>query len=171
VAWADIGILIIFGLSVAIGLWRGFIKEVFALAVWIAAFWLAFQCSGVLAEMIGEAISLPSARTALAFVGIFIVVLLIGALATWLLGKLVEGTGLSGTDRLFGAVFGAARGLALVVLVILVVGFTPMTQDPWWQASAAVKGLLPLAEWIAEFLPESVSEHLEFYPEPEVAEA
>ena len=101
----------------------------------------------------------------------FIVVLLIGALATWLLGKLVEGTGLSGTDRLFGAVFGAARGLALVVLVILVVGFTPMTQDPWWQASAAVEGLLPLAEWIAGFLPESVSEHLEFYPEPEVAEA
>ena len=113
-AWADIGILIIFGLSIAIGLWRGFIKEVFALAVWIAAFWLAFQFSGVLAEMIGEAISLPSARTALAFVGIFIVVLLIGALATWLLGKLVEGTGLSGTDRLFGAVFGAARGLSLI---------------------------------------------------------
>ena len=170
-AWADIGILVIFGLSIAIGLWRGFIKEVFALAVWIAALWLAFQFSGVLAEMIGDVVSLPSARTALAFVGIFLAVLLVGALLTWLLGKLVESTGLSGTDRLLGAVFGAVRGLALVILIILVIGFTPMTQDPWWQASAAIDALLPLTEWVAGFLPESVSEHLEFHPELQEAAA
>jgi membrane protein required for colicin V production len=168
--WPDIAILAIIGLSIAIGFWRGFIKEVFALAVWLAAFWLAFQYSGVLAEMIGDAVSLPSARTAIAFAGIFVVVLLVGALLTYLIGKLVEGTGLSGTDRLFGAIFGAVRGLALVILILLVAGFTPLPQDPWWKESAAINNLLPLVDWAAGFLPESVDELLELHPDlPEVA--
>jgi membrane protein required for colicin V production len=166
VSWPDIAILAIIGLSVAIGFWRGFIKEVFALAVWLAAFWLAFQYSGVLAEMIGEAVSLPSARTAIAFTGIFLAVLLVGALLTYLVGKLVEGTGLSGTDRLFGAVFGAVRGLALVILILLVAGFTPLPQDPWWEESAAINSLLPLVDWAAAFLPDSVGELLELHPQP-----
>ena len=168
-AWADIAILVIVGLSIGIGLWRGFIKEVFALAVWIAALWLAFQFSGVVADMFGEMVSLPSARTALAFSGIFIVVLLVGGLLTFLLGKLVESTGLSGTDRLLGAVFGLIRGLALVILMILVAGFTPLPQDPWWEESTAIHGLLPLTEWAAGFLPESVGELLQFHPEPDEA--
>lgn len=169
--WPDIAILAIVLLSVLIGLWRGFIKEVFALAVWIAALWLAFQFSGAVAERIGEVVSLPSARIALAFTGIFVVTLLVGALLTFLLAKLVESTGLSGSDRLLGAVFGAVRGLALVVLMILVSGFTPLPQDPWWQDSATVRGLLPLTEWVAGFLPESVSELLQFHPPAEEAVA
>lgn len=169
--WADIAILAIISLSIVIGLWRGFIKEVFALAVWIAALVLAFQFSGALAERIGETISLPSARTGLAFAGIFVAVLLVGALLTFLLGKLVESTGLSGTDRLLGAVFGAVRGVALVLLLILVAGFTPLPQDPWWRESVAINGLLPLTEWVAGFLPDSVHELLEFRPQVEEAAA
>jgi membrane protein required for colicin V production len=168
-SWPDIAILVVIALSIVIGLWRGFIKEVFALAVWIAALWLAFQFSGVLAERIGETISLPSARTALAFTGIFVVVLLVGALLTYLLGKLVKSTGLSGTDRLLGAVFGAVRGVALVILMILVAGFTPLPADPWWDQSVAIQGFLPLTEWVAGFLPESVAELLEFRPATEEA--
>lgn len=163
-SWPDYAILAIIALSIVVGLWRGFIKEVFALAVWIAALWLAFQFSGALAEQLEAQVELPSARTGLAFAGIFVAVLLVGALLTWLLAKLVESTGLSGTDRLLGAVFGAVRGLALVLLLILATGFTPLPQDPWWQSSAAIRALLPLTEWAAGFLPEAVAEHLQFEP-------
>lgn len=162
--WPDYAIVGILVLSVLVGLWRGFIKEVFALAVWIAALWLAFHFSGALAEMLAEAITLPSARTGLAFTGIFVAVLLVGGLLTFLLGKLVETTGLSGTDRLLGAVFGAVRGLALVLLIILVAGFTPLPRDAWWSESRSIQALLPVAEWVAGFLPESVSELLDFHP-------
>ena len=170
-AWPDYAILGIFALSILVGLWRGFIKEVFALAVWVAALWLAFQFSGALAELLEVAITLPSARSALAFTGIFVGVLLVGGLATFLLGKLVESTGLDGTDRLLGAVFGAIRGLALVLLWILVAGFTPLPQDPWWQESHGIRALLPAAEWAAGFLPESVAELLELRPPAEEAAA
>jgi membrane protein required for colicin V production len=110
-------------------------------------------------------ISLPSARTAMGFTGLFIVVLLLGGLLNYLLGRLVESTGLSGTDRLLGGVFGAARGLALVVAVLLVAGFTPIPADPWWKDAQLVQRMMPFVEWSSGFLPENVREHLDFDPQ------
>ena len=81
------------------------------------------------------------------------------------MGRLVETTGLSGTDRLLGGVFGAARGLVLIVAVLLVAGFTPIPADPWWKDSSTIQRMLPLVSWAAEYLPESVVEHLDFAPE------
>ena len=153
-----LGIIIISGL---VGLIRGFIEEAFSLAVWAIAFLVAFQYSGALALHLEEHIALPSARTSLAFAGIFLAVLLVGGLLTFLVGKLVEKTGLSGTDRLLGGVFGGLRGLVLVLFLMLVAGLTPVPQDPWWQQSRAIQSLMPLAEWSAQFLPDYILEHLE----------
>ena len=93
-----------------------------------------------------------------------------GGLINYLLGRLVESTGLSGTDRLLGGVFGAARGLVLIVAVMLVAGFTPIPADPWWKDSATIQRMMPLVSWAAEYLPESVVEHLDFEPEDTDAE-
>lgn len=162
--WPDYAILIIVALSSLVGVLRGFVKEVFSLAVWAAAFLVAWHFSGDVAELMSEAVTLPSARLAMGFAGLFVAVLLVGGLANYLLGKLVETTGLSGTDRLLGGVFGAARGLVLVIAVLLVSGFTPLPADPWWKESDTIQRMMPLVEWGAGFLPESVAEHLDFEP-------
>jgi len=101
------------------------------------------------------------------FAGLFVAVLLVGGLINYLLGRLVEKTGLSGTDRLLGGVFGAARGLALTVAVLLVAGFTPIPSDPWWKESQSIQRLMPLVSWASTFLPEAVEEHLDFEPKEE----
>jgi membrane protein required for colicin V production len=75
--------------------------------------------------------------------------------------KLVEGSGLSGSDRMLGMVFGLARGLALVVLVVLLLGFTPFTRDPWWHQSQLLPGFERGAQWLAARLPQQVARHLE----------
>jgi membrane protein required for colicin V production len=166
--WPDYLILGIIAISVLVGALRGFVKEAFSLLVWAVAFLAAFYLSGPIADWLQDSISLPSARTALAFAGIFIAVLLVGGLLNYLLGKLVEKTGLTGTDRLLGGVFGACRGLILVVALILVAGFTPIPGDPWWSESRTVQSLLPLAEWASTFLPESILSHLDLYAPPEI---
>ena len=167
--WPDYLILGVIAISLLVGVLRGFVKEAFSLAVWAAAFLAAFTMSGPVANWFQDSISLPSARTALAFAGVFVVVLLVGGLLTFLLGKLVEKTGLSGTDRLLGGLFGAVRGLILVIAMILVAGLTPVPQDLWWSESRTVQSILPLAEWAATFLPESVTEYLELHPRDETA--
>jgi membrane protein required for colicin V production len=168
--WPDYAILAVILLSTLVGLLRGFIKEVFSLAVWAAAFLVAYTFAGDVADWMENAIALPSARTAMGFAGLFIAVLLVGGLINYLLGKLVETTGLSGTDRLLGGIFGSARGLVLVVAVLLVAGFTPIPEDPWWQESRTIERLMPMVRWTAEFLPEGVTEHLEFEPGDEEPE-
>ena len=169
--YPDLVVIGIIAISILVGAIRGFIKEAFSLAVWAAAFLVAFQYSGALALQLESHIELPSARTALAFSGLFLVVLLIGGLVTFLVGKLVEKTGLSGTDRLLGGVFGGIRGLVLVLVLMLVAGLTPVPQDPWWQSSRSIQSLLPLAEWSAQFLPDYILEHMDMSPQPEESES
>ena len=162
--YADYVVLIIIALSILVGAIRGFVEEAFSLLVWAAAFLVAFQYSGALALQLESHIDLPSVRTSLAFAGLFLAVLLLGGLATYLVGKMVEKTGLSGTDRLLGGVFGGVRGLVLILALILVAGLTPVPQDPWWQTSRSIQSLMPLAEWSAKFLPDYILEHMELNP-------
>ena len=162
--YADYIVLAIIALSILVGAIRGFVKEAFSLLVWAAAFLVAFQYSGALALQLESHIELPSARTSLAFAGLFLSVLLLGGLATYLVGKMVEKTGLSGTDRLLGGVFGGIRGLVLIVVLMLVAGLTPVPQDPWWQTSRSIQSLMPLAEWSAQYLPDYILERLELNP-------
>ena len=89
-SWPDYAIIAVIAVSVLVGALRGFIKEVFSLAVWAAAFLVAYHFAGDVADLMADAVTLPSARTAMGFAGLFIAVLLLGGLINFLLGKLVE---------------------------------------------------------------------------------
>jgi membrane protein required for colicin V production len=54
----------------------------------------------------------------------------------------------------------------LVVLLLLIAGFTPFPQDPWWQESPMIRSLLPLADWAAGWLPDSMAEYFDLHPDP-----
>ncbi len=162
--WPDYAILGILAISLLVGLLRGFIKEVFSLVVWAAAFIIAYRFADDLAVLMEAQVTVPSARTAIGFIGLFIVVLVIGGLINYLLGRLVESTGLSGTDRLLGGFFGIARGVAIVIAAILVTGFTPLPADGWWKESRMIHSFMPLVVWSSDFLPDAASEYLDFDP-------
>lgn len=165
--WPDYAIIGTVAISILVGFLRGFIKEVLSLVIWALAFLVAYQYGGDVAGAMEEHVALPSARAAMGFAGIFVSVLLVGGLLSYLITRLVESTGLSGTDRMLGGVFGAARGLALVVAVLLIAGFTPIPADPWWSQSALVHRLEPTVQWAAGYLPETVREQLDFDPQPD----
>lgn len=153
---ADLVILVILAVSIVVSLFRGFIKEVFSILVWAAAIVAAFQVAGPLAGALEPVIDLPSARFILAFAAVFVLVLVVGGLIGFLVGKMVEKTGLSPTDRLFGGLFGLARGLVIVVLAVLLLRVTPFAEDPWWGDSRLLPTFEALAEQARVWLPESV---------------
>lgn len=160
VNWADYFILGVLGLSVLIGLWRGLIAEVMALACWAASFWVAWLFGDKLAAYF-TSVEVPSVRLLLGYGLCFLAVLIAGALVSFLLRKLVAGSGLSGTDRLLGMFFGLGRGLLLVLIAVLLLGFTPLPRDPWWQQSQLLPGFRGGAEWLSAQLPASVVSHLD----------
>lgn len=168
--WADIVLLAILGLSALIGLWRGFLSEVMSLLIWVAAFWLAFAFGPTVADMFQSHVDAPTARWFLGYSTVFVLALTLGGLLNWLLGKLVQSTGLSGTDRMLGLGFGLLRGAAVACALVLVLGFTPMPQEPVWQQSQLVPGFARGAEWMRGWLPEALAERMSFAPE-QVADA
>ena len=157
----DYAIIATLALSVLVGLWRGFIGEVMALVCWALAFWVAWMFGPVLAEQFSASISVPSVRVMLGYAICFIAVLIAGAIVGYLLRKLVSGSGLSGTDRLLGMVFGLVRGFVLVVLVIVLMKFTPVVRDDWWQNSRMLPTFERSASWMTTLLPETVAKYLE----------
>jgi len=172
-SWVDYCIIVVLALSVLMGLMRGFIGEVLALACWIAAFWFAWVFGPRLAGAL-TAIDVPSARLLLGYAICFFSVLIAGAIVSFLMRKLIAGSGLSGSDRLLGMVFGLVRGLLLVTLLVLVLGFTPLARDPWWQNSRLLPTFQRAAAWITAMLPADVAKYLDlrqFLPQIEAAAA
>lgn len=157
-----LGVLLVSGL---LGLWRGFIVEVMSLASWVLAFWAAFAFGDTLAGMLGGWIESDAVRNAAGYVGAFVIALVIGGLCTWLLTRIVRGTGLSGTDRTLGFLFGVVRGVAVCVVAVLVLGFTPMPQSESWSQSSTVGVLQPAAEWLRSWLPPAIADKVRFLPE------
>ena len=162
--WADWAIVIVLTLSSVISLTRGFIKEALSLVIWIVALVVANVFSNRLEVFLTNVISTPSLRSMAAFALIFIGVLLVGALINFLIGLIVKATGLSGTDRLFGMLFGFARGVLIVlVFLIYVPSYVPIKNDPWFQQSSLIpyfspyqsavqNGLGSLTQWVLGLL-------------------
>ena len=115
--WIDIAILAVISVSTLISLVRGFVKEAVSLVVWFSAFFIASTFYVNVATLLTN-ISDQFLRNAAAIAILFISTLIIGALVNYLISQLVSKTGLSGTDRVLGLVFGALRG-ALVVSAML----------------------------------------------------
>lgn len=160
--WADYLMVILMALSMLIGLWRGLLREVISLTTWIAAFAIAFLFAEKAAVYLIPHIDIPSLRIAAAFAGLFLITLLIGGLIGLIASYLVDYTGLTGTDRLLGAVFGLARGAAIIVALVLAAGLTPLPNDPWWQQSLLLEHFQEGALWLRSLLPPELAQNIRF---------
>jgi membrane protein required for colicin V production len=155
--WIDYAILAIIGLSTLISLIRGFAKEAVSLVIWISAFFIASTFYANLANLLTE-ISDQFLRNAAAVTILFISTLVIGALINYLIGQLVSKTGLSGTDRILGLVFGGLRGVLIVsAMIFFVDAFTGVENTQWWKSSQLIPEFKLVVEWFFEYLKESSS--------------
>lgn len=161
--WVDYLIIGIIFLSGLISLARGFIKETFSLAAWILAFWVALKFSPQGAVLLdGVAAVPPSLRLGLAFFLLLLGTLLLAAIINHLISQLVKKTGLTGTDRVLGVIFGITRGIAIVTVLVLLAGMTPMPRDPWWQHSLLLNYFQGLALWARGFMPPDMADYIRF---------
>jgi membrane protein required for colicin V production len=147
---ADGGILFIVVISALIGLWRGFVREAFSLLTWIAAFIIASLFSPGMENLLQDHIPTPSVRIAVAFGVLFVLTLFVGGLVNRLLVEMIRITGLTGTDRALGTVFGLLRGL-LLVAVLVALGQQLFMHDEWWAGSCLIPRFVAVQQWLWAF--------------------
>lgn len=160
--WIDYVILAIIAISALISVLRGFVREALSLVAWILAFWVALTYTEGVANFLVPYISVPSVRPIAGFAILFVVTLLLAALVNNLAVKLVHKTGLSGTDRMLGIIFGVARGVIIVAILVLFAGVTPVPADPWWKESIFIAHFQDLAIKIRAFLPPDIASNFKF---------
>ncbi len=161
--WVEYFIVGVITLSVLTGLWRGFLKEAISLVAWIAAFFVAFLFVEDGAAYLTKYIGIPAVRIVLAFGVLFLSTLMLGGLVNLIVAQLMQHTGLSGTDRLLGLIFGLLRGGAIITILVLLAGLNqPLTQNPWWKQSLLLPYFQQAAVWLREYLPPAVAEHFKF---------
>ncbi len=160
--WIDFAIIGLIAISLVIGLFRGLVKEAFSLLTWIIAVWVGLTFSREFATYLESFIVYPSARIATAFGILFLITLIIGGIVSYLLGVLVLKTGLTGSDRFAGMLFGIARGMVVVAVMVMLAGLTPLPEDSWWKESLLIPPFQSLALWLRDHVPAGMAGYLQY---------
>ena len=150
VATPDIVLAIVILLSAVMGLARGLVKEVLSLVIWgaalVAALYLGDAVGARFSAEMGGAL-----RGVLGFAAVFVAVLIAGAIVQWLFARLIQTTGLTGTDRFLGFLFGSARGI--VVCTVALIALRPFVEDAqWWHESRIRPELARMEEGVLAVL-------------------
>jgi membrane protein required for colicin V production len=159
-SWADYGLMAVIVISVIIGLFRGFLREVSSLLLWISGIMLTLHYLPTIEKYLAYRVSSIYLRYAIIIVAVLILVLLM----SWLLGKilhlLISSAGLGLIDRFLGVIFGFLRGIVLVSFLIILVEAMDMSSTPVLRDSVFVKTVQPLANWFASMIPKNFTEKI-----------
>lgn len=153
---ADYLIIAIVLLSAIVGLVRGFLREVIALATWIIAVVLAWQLGDLVEPYLGGLLSSNEVRPWAARAIVFVLVLLAGSGIAAVVSHFVRLSMFSALDRFLGLVFGLLRGVVVLGLLVMLGQLLRLDGENWWRRSI----LIPFGEEIAGALRAVVGEEL-----------
>lgn len=155
---ADLVVLGILLLSALLAFSRGFVREVLSVASWAGAGLGALYAFPLVRPYAHGAIAFPMLADGVAFVGVFVLALMLLTLLGARLADGVRGSALSAIDRSLGVGFGLARGGLLICLGYLFLAWLlpadrPEAQPAWFReartrplvesAAQGLKSLIP----------------------------
>jgi membrane protein required for colicin V production len=166
--WLDWAFVTVLAVTSIAGLMRGLIREALGLAAWVIALLAARLLAQPVADLLAGLIDNADGRLVLAFVLVIFAVVLLCGIVIRLVHAAVEWVGMGLFNRVMGAAFGGAKGAAILVLVTIVIGLTPLAQLEAWQEAQLRPHFEQLRDWaVSQFeawegrmpeAPESLSE-------------
>jgi membrane protein required for colicin V production len=158
----DYAVVSIIGLSVLISIMRGAIREVLSLIGWAASFFVAKTYASRLVPMLPQDIPTDSLKMLAAFVIIFLATLLITSLISIALSSILKNLGLGWLNRLLGGLFGFARGLLIVGVLIMLAGMTDLPKDTRWTNAMFSSPLEAMVKTALPLLPASITKYVKY---------
>jgi len=133
-------LLVVMLISAGLAMIRGFTREVFSIASWVAAAAATYVLWERILPFTQNYIQDETLALGVTIVGIFFVTLIIVSIITMRISDFVLDSKAGPLDRTFGFMFGAARGLILVVIAVLFLNFfIAPERQPVWIAEAKTK--------------------------------
>ncbi|MBI3935720.1 MAG: CvpA family protein [Betaproteobacteria bacterium] len=160
--WVDHVVLAIIGLSVLLSVIRGLVREVLALAAWIVAFIFANLYGATVAGWMPAEIPSESLRMLAGFLAVFLATLLVMSVLAIAVSELVKSAGLGIADRGLGALFGLARGVLIVMVLVLLAGLTSLPRHPAWRNAMLSPPLEAYAAAVKAWLPRELANRIAY---------
>ncbi len=155
--WIDWAIIAILVLSAIFGLMRGMIRELVALATWVAAIMIARVSGPQVSELLMPYIDSGAIRSGLGFALTAIIIVMLGSMISKAARTLMTASGLGGFDRILGFIFGGIRGVAILVILTAVASLTALVDSGWWGESQFIPMLENLRDQAAGLVDRQIS--------------
>lgn len=125
-------------ISAILAMFRGFVRETLSIAAWVVAAILAYAFYEDALPYVSEYVDNRSVAVGLSAAAIFLVSLIVVSVITMKISDFVMDSPVGALDRLIGFVFGAARGLLLVVVAVIFFNWlVDVPNRPAWVTTAA----------------------------------
>ena len=158
----DYAVLIIIGISIVVSMMRGAVREVLAIAGWLAAIFAAKTYAIELVPLLPADIPTEALKILAAHIIVFFGVLVIASLLTIALSSLIKKIGLNWFNRFLGGFFGFARGLIIVCVLVFLAGLTNFPKDARWTNAMFSSPLEALVKSALPLLPLAVTKHIKY---------
>lgn len=149
-------------ISLLVGIARGVVNEILALLAWVAAFIAARMWAVPAGNLLLTELPDPLWRQLAGFVAVFVAVLILFALVRWVTSLLLKAVGLRPLDRVLGALFGAARGVLVLLVLVLLAGLTPLPQQQWWRQAMFAPPLETAVLAVKPWLPPELAKRIQY---------
>jgi membrane protein required for colicin V production len=158
----DYAVFFIIAVSVLVSLMRGAVKEFLSIAAWVLAFYVAQNYASLLIPLLPEAIPSEMLKMMAAFLILFLAVLFISSLISIAITSLLSKVGIGWFNRLVGALFGLAKGLLIVCVLVFLAGMTQLPKDALWTNAMLSAPLEALVKSLMPLLPPSLTQYVSF---------
>ena len=150
------------GASLLLGLWRGVVSEVLALAAWVVGFLGARAYAAEVSVLYGHWLADPTLRYAAGIATVVIGVLVVFGIGRLVLSLMLRAVGLGLIDRLLGAAFGAVRGVVIAMVAVLLGGMTAWPKESWWRDAVLAPPLETAVIAMKPWLPPDVAKRIRY---------
>lgn len=154
--------VIVLLISAFLAMIRGFVREVLAIAAWVAAAFATIYLMDFALPLVSSYIPEQKIAQAVSAAGIFLLTLIIVSIITIQISDFVLDSRIGALDRTLGFVFGLARGAILMAVAMFFFNWmTPEDRQPNWVAQAKAKPILNnIGEQLIGLLPDDPEEKL-----------
>jgi membrane protein required for colicin V production len=149
----DIIVIVVVLISAVLAMVRGFVREVLSVASWVAAAGAAYLGYKPLFPMVQPYFQSKTVAVIVSAAAIFFVALIVASYITMKISDFVIDSRIGAVDRALGFVYGAVRGLLLLVIALLFFNWL-VPAPPVWVSAARSKPILDnIGERIMAALP------------------